>query len=188
MKNSRWSILILLVLVCLATGVASAQDATTEAPPPNLVIPVPAPFYTSPASPMNACSDATIATEICDMFATSPQDILGVWTVYFQARPAFIRFNADGTWLIADTAENTNAATIKGFPYGTYSFDENGLFNSADLSPDATVPQECVNDRYLLHVLKMGKQPVALNRVVIDDCFAPRRADWAYASLWVGSE
>jgi hypothetical protein len=188
MKNSRWSILILLVLVCLATGIASAQDATSEAPPPNLVIQVPAPFYTSPVSPMNACSDTTKATEICDLMATSPKDIVGIWTIYFQAQPAFIQFKADGTWLIAGTAQDTNAATIKKFPYGTYSFDENGLFNSADLSPDATVAQECVNDRYLLHVIKMGTQPLALNRVVIDDCFAPRWADWAFTGLWVGSE
>jgi hypothetical protein len=170
--------LLLVGLVCLITGVAMAQDE-----PPLIIESVP-PFYL-PSLEMNLCTDDTEATEICDMVATTLEDIAGTWRVYFQAEPKFIRFNADGTWLIADTVEHTEAESAEGFPFGAYSFDADGAFNHTDLSP-GSFPDQCAsNSRYLIRVIKMGAEPVALNFVPLDDCFAPRRTDWAYTMLRV---
>ena len=181
MKNYLRTML-LVGLFCLITGVALAQDE-----PPLIIESVP-PFYDPPALELNACTDDTEATEICDMVATTLEDIVGIWHVYFQAEPMFIRFNADGTWLIADTIEHTESESVEGFPFGTNSFDEDGVFNNTDLSPDP-IPEPCAhNNRYVIHVIKMGEEPVALNFVALDDCFAPRRTDWAYTMLRVSAE
>ena len=108
--------------------------------------------------------------------------------MYFNAAPAFIRYNVDGTWLIADTVEHTNAVSVEGYPYGTFSFDEEGVFISVDPNtPVEIMPDECREGRYLLRVIKVGGQPAALNKAVLDDCFAPRRTDWAYTMLWAST-
>lgn len=170
--------LLLVGLICLVTGIAMAQDE-----PPPIIESVP-PFYL-PALTMNPCIDDSEATEICDMVATTLEDIAGTWHVYFQAEPRFIRFNADGTWLIADTVEHTEAVSVEGFPFGTYSFDEDGAFNHTDLSPGSFPDQCATHSRYVIHVIRMGEEPVALNFVPLEDCFAPRRTDWAYTMLRV---
>src|SRR5215213_2043597 len=103
--------LLLVGLFCLITGVALAQDE------PPLISDSPALFYPPPTLELNACIDDTAATEICDRVATTLGDIAGVWHVYFQGEPNFIRFNADGTWLIADTVEHTEAESVEGFPF-----------------------------------------------------------------------
>jgi hypothetical protein len=164
---------LLICLLCLASGLVLAQDIPT--PPPPIV-------------PLVACADA-VETTPCDMLATQPEDILGVWSVYFNAEPAFIRYNADGTWVIGDTVESTAASSVEGYPSGTYSFDEDGLFTSFDPNtPAELMPEECRGGHYQLRVIKVGGQPVALNHAVRDDCFAPRRTDWGYTMLWAGTD
>jgi hypothetical protein len=171
------TVLLIVVLVC-SFGLTLAQDAPDFNSP--------GPFMDPPTVPLHACEADDAELQACDMMATQPEDIVGVWALYFGAAPAFIRYNADGTWVIADTAENTAGAPVEGFPSGTYSFDENGVFNSA--APEVLQVAGCENNRYILHVIKVGEQPIALNHVVLEDCFAPRRTDWAYSMLWVSGE
>jgi hypothetical protein len=178
MKLFRLRTILMIVLLVFTSGLALAQDAP--------VFNSPDPFMDPPIAPLNECGVDSSELQACDMFATQPEDIVGVWSLYFGAAPAFIRYNADGTWVIADTAENTAGAPVEGFPSGTYSFDADGVFTSA--SPEVLEIAGCEDDRYVLHVIKVGENPVALNHVVLEDCFAPRRTDWAYAMLWVSSE
>jgi len=180
MKLFRLSTMLMIVLLCLTSGLVLAQDAPDFTSPD--------PFFDPPTVALHACSVDDAELQACDMIATQPEDIVGVWTVYFNAAPAFIRYTADGTWVIADTAENT-AAPVEGFPSGTYSFDADGVFTSLDPNtPVDIMPEECRAGNYVLHIIKVGEQPVALNHVVLEDCFAPRRTDWAYAMLWVSAE
>jgi hypothetical protein len=178
MNNFRLYAVMLIVLLALTSGLVLAQDAPDFNSPD--------PFMDPPTVPLNACAADDAELQACDMMATQPEDIVGVWALYFGAAPAFIRYNADGTWVIADTAEHTAGAPIEGFPSGTYSFDADGVFNSA--APEVLQVAGCEDNRYILHVIKMGDQPVALNHVVLEDCFAPRRTDWAYTMLWVSAE
>jgi hypothetical protein len=178
MKLYRLSAVMMIVLLCLTAGLVLAQDAPDFNSPD--------PFFDPPTVPLNACAVDNAELQACDVIASQSEDIMGVWTVYWMAEPAFIRYNADGTWVIADTAENTAGAPVEGFPSGTYSFDADGVFTSA--SPKVLEIAGCEDDRYVLHVIKVGEQPVALNHVVLEDCFAPRRTDWAYAMLWVSAE
>lgn len=175
MRKYTISAVLMIVLLGLVSGLVLAQENPPMEPPTQPLI----------ACPTIAPEDAE--QHPCDLLATKAEDIVGVWTVYFNAGPAFIRYNADGTWLIADTVEHTNAASAEGYPFGTFSFDENGVFTSLDPNtPVQIMPDECRAGRYLLRVIKVGDQPVALNKAVLDDCFAPRRTDWAYTLLWVG--
>ena len=160
----------IMILLCLTSVLVFAQDAPMN-PPNQPLVPC----------PEKVTTDTKVKS--CDMLATKPEDIVGIWTVYFNAEPAFIRYNADGTWLIADTAAHTDAASVKGYPSGTYSFDDKGVFTSLD----TTLPEGCTAGHYLLRVIKVVGQPVALNHAVLDDCFVPRRTDWAYTLLWVSS-
>jgi hypothetical protein len=140
-----------------------------------------------PANPLIPCTSGM--TGPCDFLATKAADIVGIWKVYFVASPAYIRYKTDGTWLIADTVEHTNGVSAEGYPFGTFSFDKTGVFTSLDPNtPSSLMPEQCRGGRYILHIIKVNDQPVALNHVVVDDCFAPRRTDWAYAMLWVGSK
>jgi len=41
---------------------------------------------------------------------------------------------------------------------------------------------------YLVHVIMVGGQPVALNLALVEDCFAPRQSDYGYTMLWVSGE
>ncbi|MEO8395756.1 MAG: hypothetical protein ABI700_22365, partial [Chloroflexota bacterium] len=68
------------------------------------------------------------------------------------------------------------------------------VFTSTFTLP-TTLPQECATVHYILRVIEVGAQPVALNHgvsvapdgVIEEDCFAPRRLDWSYTMLRVGS-
>ncbi|MBC7812149.1 MAG: hypothetical protein H7175_13425 [Burkholderiales bacterium] len=63
------------------------------------------------------------------------------------------------------------------------------MFTSLDPNtPVSIMPEECRAGNYVLHVIKVGDQPVALNHAVREDCFSPRRTDWAYTMLWVSGE
>src|SRR4051812_184848 len=108
MKSFRLYTIILIVLVCLASGLVLAQDATVEPTTPVL-----------PADMVNALVPcAAGVTGPCDLIATKPEDIAGVWKQYlggprFNAPNgmAYIRYNADGTYVIADSIKNTAQPT-----------------------------------------------------------------------------
>src|SRR5215207_4288089 len=164
----------IIVLLCLTSVLAFAQDATAEptaeaGPPP------------IPTKPLMPCpADATAAT-VCDMIATKAEDMVGVWSVYFNAEPAFLRFNADGTWVTGNTAESTSAASVEGYPAGTSTF-EDGVWTTL-----YTPLPECQSGRYLVRVIMVGGQPVALNLALVEDCFPPRQSDYGYTLLRVGN-
>lgn len=136
-----------------------------------------------PFEPLMPCPAEVTAATVCDRIATSAEDMVGVWSVYFNAEPAFLRFNADGTWVTGDTAESTSAASVEGYPAGSSSFDEAGVWSTLD----TTLP-ECQSGRYLVRVILVGGQPVALNLALIEDCFPPRQSDYGYTLLRVSGE
>jgi len=174
MRKYSLSIILIIVSLFLVSKLVLAQNSAPLKPP------------TQPLIPCSTGTADNTKLHPCDLIATKAEDIVGVWTVYFQAKPAFIRYKTDGTWLIADTVEHTNAASAEGYPYGTYSFDKDGVFTTLDPNtPVAIMPNECRAGHYLLRVIKVNDQSVALNNAVLDDCFAPRRTDWGYTMLWV---
>jgi hypothetical protein len=176
MKLYRLCTVMVIVLLCFTTGLVLAQEVTLEATAE--VIPPPI-----PTEPLMPCpSDVTAAT-VCDMIATKAEDMVGVWSVYFNAEPAFLRFNADGTWVTGNTAESTAAASVEGFPAGTSSFDEDGVWTTL-----FTPLPECQSGRYRVRVILVGGQPVALNLALIEDCFPPRQSDYGYTMLRVSAE
>jgi hypothetical protein len=177
------TVLLMVVLVC-GFGLTLAQDTPSVAE-----LTADGPAFAPPSVPLNDCATAG-ETEPCDMIATQPEDIIGVWRVYFFAEPAYIRFKDDGTWTSADTIENTVQASVEGFPYGLYSFDENGVYttSSAELLADLGLPEECLGARHIVRVFKVVDQPVALDLALLEDCFALRRTDYEYAMLWVSGE
>ncbi|MEP6987142.1 MAG: hypothetical protein ABI970_16165 [Chloroflexota bacterium] len=173
MKRLRLFGVTINVLLCLTSVVAFAQDATpeaTEAAPPAI-----------PTKALMPCpSDVTAAT-VCDMIATKAEDMVGVWSVYFGAQPAFLRFNADGTWVTGNTAESTSAASVEGYPAGTSSFDADGVWTTL-----YTPLPNCQSGRYLVRIIMVGGKPVALNLALVEDCFPPRQSDYGYTMLRVG--
>ncbi len=159
------SLFAMLLIVVFGIGQLFAQE---EAP------------FPPPTQPLVACDDAATP---CDVIATTAKDITGVWAVYFNAELAYIRYNDDGTWWLTDSLENSSTLSSD-YPNGTFTFDENNVFTSTDPFPE--LPDECRSGSYVIRVIKVGGQPIALNKAVLDDCFAPRRTDWAYTLLWAG--
>jgi hypothetical protein len=171
---------MIIIMLCLTSGLVLAQDApATEEPVSD---------FTLPTEALMPCPEEVTAATVCDMIATQPEDIVGVWTLYFQSQPAFIRFNLDGTYVLGNSLESTSDLG-SAYASGPYSFDDEGVFTSVyTAAPLDVVPQECQAGRYLLRVIKVGGQPVALNHRVIEDCFVNRRTDWGYTMLRVSAE
>ena len=180
MKQIRLYGVLIIVLLSLTSVLVRAQDASaTEEPVSSFALPTEA---------LMPCPTEETDTTVCDMLATQPEDIAGVWSLYFQSQPAYIRFNLDGTWVLGNSLESTSDLA-SAYASGPYSFDDEGVFTSVFTgAPLDVVPQECQAGRYILRVIKVGGQPVALNHVVIEDCFVNRRTDWAYTMLWVSAE
>jgi hypothetical protein len=178
MKQIRLYGVLIIVLLSLTSVLVMAQDATKE----------PVSDFAPPTAALMPCPVAVTAATVCDVIATQPEDIVGVWTLYFQSQPAFIRFNLDGTWILGNSVESTsdlNSASAS----GPYSFDDEGVFTSVSPGiPVDIVPEECQAGRYILRVIKVGGEPVALNHMVIEDCFVNRRTDWGYTMLRVSVE
>jgi hypothetical protein len=173
MKRSYLYGLLFIFLLSLASVLVMAQDATVE--PPVEAMPI-------PTEPLIPCPAEITATTVCDMIVTQAADMVGVWSVYFNGEPQFLRINADGTWVTGDSVESTAADVVEDFPAGTSSFDEEGVWTTL-----YTPLPECPSGRYLVRVIMVGGQPVALNLALIEDCFAPRQTDYGYTMLWVAS-
>jgi hypothetical protein len=181
MKKYYLSALMMLLLLFPASGLVLAQDATAEPTSEGAVLPI-------PTQPLLPCPEEVTPTTICDVIASQPEDIVGVWTLYFESHPVFIRYTLDGTYLIADSPEHTADITTANAS-GPYSFDDEGVFTSVFTgAPLSEIPLECQAGRYILRVIKVGGQPVALNHAVIEDCFGKRETDWRYTMLWVSAE
>jgi hypothetical protein len=178
-KMFRLSTILMIVLLCLAAGLVLAQDATPQPATPAALPP-------DMESALVPCGDGV--TGPCDMIATSKKDVIGVWAQYLLMPPdntrgskAYIRFNADGTFVIADTIENT-AQPLDGFPSGTYQFDGAKLI----FDPILTAPAPCNGAGvFQARVLKYGNVPVALRYVSISDDCPFRSQDLSQAAVWV---
>jgi hypothetical protein len=172
MKNYRLYVGVIAVLLVLFAVQVFAQEPAF--PPPTRALVPCEPDMTEPIP--------------CDMIVTQAEDILGVWAVYFNGEPAYIRFNADGTfWTSGDADIDMEDPD---YPAADYTIDETGVFTTSFL-PVPEIPgyegrEDCISGRYLARVIKMGDQPIALNISVLGDCFDPRRTDYAYAMVWVG--
>jgi hypothetical protein len=174
-----WSVIV-IVLLCLTSGLVLAQDAPAA--------PEPVSDFAPPTEALMPCPAEVTAATVCDVMATQPEDIVGVWSLYFQSKPAFIRFNLDGTWVLGNSLESTSDLN-SAYASGPYSFDDEGVFTSVFTgAPLDIVPQECQAGRYMLRVLKVGGEPVALNHMVIADCFVNRETDWRYTMMRVSGE
>ena len=178
MKTFRLcTILMLFVLLVVIVGLVPAQDATVE---PTTALPA------SMETELVPCTEES--TGPCDLIATSAEDIVGVWKQYFvnprvnaPGGMAYMRYNADGTWVIADSIENT-AQPYPGYPNGTFSFDGAEFI----IGPAADAPPPCdIPPHYQLRVLKYGDQPVALRYVHISDDCPHRSQDLTQAGIWV---
>jgi hypothetical protein len=204
MKKYGLHVLTMAIVLCLVSGLVFAQEAPL--PPPaaatfdynrdrlqyegQAVTPEPTAAPALPQAMESAlvpCADS--ATGPCDLIATKPEDIVGVWKQYlggprFNAPNgmAYIRFNVDGTYVIADSVENT-AQPYDSYPSGTYQFDD------AQLIVDPVVGSPCAGPGiFQLRVLKYGADPVALRYVTISDPCTGRAQDLSQALVWVSGE
>src|SRR5215213_2849857 len=144
MKKYRIHVLTIAVLLCLISGLAFAQDAETfdyskdrvqyEGQAATLE-----PTVTELVPDMEfalvPCGDGVRGP--CDMVATKAEDIVGVWAQYLifpldntRGSMAYIRYNADGTAVMADSIENT-AQSMEGFPSTTFRFEGTRLIFDA---------------------------------------------------------
>jgi hypothetical protein len=179
MRNYRVHIVTMAILLFLTSGLAFAQEATVE---PTAAATLPPDMETA----LVPCAEGV--TGPCDLIATSPEDIAGVWKQYlggprFNAPDgmAYIRYNADGTYVIADSIENT-AQPYGSYPSGTFEFDGAQFI----IGPAVDAPPLCAAPpHYQLRVLKYGDQPVALHYVSIDDTCPARLQDLSQALVWV---
>lgn len=159
-----------LLLGCLLlTGLSFAQ---TQAPRPPLV----------------ACESGKNVP--CAVLATKTADMAGVWKQY-QSNPAFaplggmgyVRYNADGTFALADAPENTTAP-YKTFPHGTFAFEGNRMtLNVMGVPP--SMP-ECARGVFEVRVIRLGDQPVGMSFTPLEDTCKPRLADTAQVQLYIG--
>jgi hypothetical protein len=181
MKRHSLHVLAMAILLCFASGLVFAQDATVEPTAPAL-----------PASMDTALVPcAADATGPCDLIATKAEDIVGVWKQYlggprFNAPGgmAYIRYNADGTYVIADSIANTAQPTAP-YPSGTFSFEGAQFI----IGPAVGAPPPCnIAPHYQLRVLKVGDQPVALRYVPISEGCPSRIQDLSQALIWVSGE
>jgi hypothetical protein len=182
LKRYCLHIVLMAVLLCLASGLVFAQDATQEATP----------LATLSANMENAlvpCGEGV--TGPCDFIATKAEDIVGVWKQFLQGdffgapgEAAYIRFYADGTFNIADTIENS-AKPFRNYPTGTFAFAGQNWSTPVVLNDNVPAPCVLKTDAYQARVMKYGNQPVSLRFVLISDGCAGRISDYTQPLIWV---
>lgn len=172
----------IVVLLCLTSVLVFAQDATPQ-------VAVDMPLNPSIKVPLVPCE--TGVTKPCDMIATKAEDIAGVWKQFLQGpffnapgEVAYIRFNVDGTLVLADTIEGT-AKPYKNYPTGTFKFDGQIWSTPTVLNDGVLAPCTLATDAYQARVMMYGDQPVSLSFVFISDgCFG-RVLDYTQPLVWV---
>jgi hypothetical protein len=177
-KQIRLYGVLMIALLGFVSVVVMAQDDAPDA----FVTELPADMETA----LVPCGDGV--TGPCDMIATSAEDVVGVWAQYLIFPPgntrgsiAYIRFNADGTFVVADSIENT-AQPFEGMPSGTYRFEDAQLI----FDPILSAPEPCNGAGiFQARVLKYGDVPVALRYVPISDACTFRLQDLSQAAVWV---
>jgi hypothetical protein len=180
------ALFVLLAVSSLASSTqrAGALQATQAATMP--AVPTAAALPPNMAKALVPC--AAGVTGPCDLIATKAEDIAGVWKQYFNnprfnapGGVAYIRYNADGTYILADSIENT-AKPFKNYPTGTFKFEGDQFI----FSPAADAPAPCdIPPHYQLRVLKYGDKPVALRYVAISETCPARLQDLNQALVWV---
>jgi hypothetical protein len=168
----------MIALLSLVSVVVMAQDDAPDA----IVTELPADMETA----LIPCGEGV--TGPCDLIATSVEDVVGVWAQYLinpgNTAPdsrVYIRFNADGTFVIADSIENT-AQPFEGLPLGTYRFEDAQLI----FDPIRSAPEPCNGAGiFQARILKYGDMPVALRYVAISDACPFRLQDFVQAAIWV---
>ncbi len=183
-------VVVVLFALLIASGLTSSsrrvdafqatQAATMSAVPASAALPP------NMAKSLVPCASGVTAP--CDLIATKAEDIAGVWKQYFNnprfnapGGMAYIRYNADGTYIIADSIENT-AKPFKSYPTGTFKFDGDQFI----FSPAADAPAPCdIPPHYQMRVLKYGDKPVALRYVPISEMCPARLQDLIQALVWV---
>lgn len=178
--------LVIGAVVTNSATYASALQATQGAATTVPAIPTAVPLLPSMLNSLVPCADGV--TGPCDLVATKLDDVVGIWKqylvdVYFNAPGgiAFTRYNADGTYNIADSIEDT-AQPFKDWPTGRFSFDGTQM----TLGVMAGSPAPCDGAGvYQIRVLKFGNKPVALRYIAISDTCTPRLQDLIQASVWV---
>ncbi|MEO8606291.1 MAG: hypothetical protein ABI690_00290 [Chloroflexota bacterium] len=182
MKLYRLQIVMMIVLIGLVSGLVFAKDPTPDVASATTLNP-------NMENVLVPCEAGVVKP--CDMIATKPEDIAGVWKQYLQGEffsapgeAAYIRFNADGTFNIADSIEDS-AKPFKNYPTGTFKFD--GQNWSTPVVLNDNVPAPCVldTDAYQARVTMYGDQPVALRFVFISDGCAGRASDFTQSLVWV---
>jgi len=142
----------------------------------------------APKPPLVACTAGKAAP--CVVLATQTADMAGIWKQY-QSNPAFaplggmgfIRYNADGTFALADAPENT-AAPYKTFPHGTFSFEGTRMtLNVQGVPPNMP---ECARGIFEVRVLRLGEQLVGMSFTPVEETCKARLADTAQVQLYVG--
>ena len=166
--KARWMAVVGLGLLGLGASLGQAQAPAARAP-------------------LVACE--TGKDVACVVLATRPADIAGVWKQYLgnpalgaPGGMAYIRYNADGSYVIADTPENTRAP-FKNWPRGTVSFD--GARMTVTVAGDQIAP-ECRTGDLEARVIRLGDRPVGLSYKPIDDKCAGRQADLGLVLPYVG--
>ena len=158
-----------LLLVCLL--LTSLSFAQTQAPRPPLV----------------TCDPGKNVP--CVVLASKTSDMAGIWKQYI-SNPAFVpsggmgfsRFNVDGTFVLADTADHT-AAPYKNFPHGTFSFDGNRMTINVQ-NVLATMP-ECARGTSEVRVIHLGDQPVGMIFTPIEDTCKGRLSDSGQIQVYI---
>lgn len=194
MKSKSKLIKVIGVVVLFALLIASSLSSSTQrvgalqATQAATMPAVPASVSLPPSMAVALVPCASGVTGPCDLIATKAEDIVGVWKQYlggprFNAPGgmAYIRYNADGTYVIGDSVENT-AKPSKGYPSGTFKFDDAQFI----IGPAAGAPAPCdIAPHYQLRVLKYGDKPVALRYVPISEACPSRLQDLSQALIWV---
>ena len=201
MKKYRLHVLAMAILLCLVSGLVFAQDADTPPNPADVrswqawrsefdaqdaqLEPAALPSLpTDMESALVPCAEGV--TSPCDLIATKAEDIAGVWKQYlggprFNAPSgmAYIRYNADGTYIIADSIANS-AQPYGSYPSGTFQFE------GSHFIIDPVVGSPCAGPGiFQLRVLQYGDAPVALRYVTISDPCTGRAQDLSQALMWV---
>lgn len=177
---------LIAFLLCIATGLVFAQDATQEPEPLQAVnMPLPSPMETA----LVPCGAGV--TGPCEMIATSLTDIAGIWKQYLLDANwdapngmAFQQMFPDGSYNIADTLEHT-AQPFENYPTGTSGmlhFEGDTLIMEADPHAPAPFNNPAV---FQVRVLKYGNQPVALHFFTISDTNFIRQLDLTQVMIWV---
>jgi hypothetical protein len=140
------------------------------------------------AQPLVPCPEAMAEPYPCDVVVTRAADAAGIWRQYV-GRPdlmapggmGYQRINLDGSFVIADTPENTGAP-FGNYPFGTFAFEGGEVRVTVD-APG--IPAMCHTAIHRFHVYRYGAQPVALRVAPIEDECAPRLQDMGRPIIWV---